>query len=154
MIQQISNESWTYHEFHETTSKPWTPHECLCKALTAHTFEMPPDTNAHANADTRYKKKSAPAAGFCYPVSAAYRDMLRQYADTPIRLRAIFRLMIFRLRIFESKFRSHCAKRLDVHEESPPPSSKNSFDSPPASIYYIYMYIYVYTYTSSKFEDS
>ena len=43
---------------------------------------------------------------------------------------------IFIIRIFESKFRSHCAKKLDVHEEKPPPSLKNSSDS------------------SSKFEDS
>ena len=51
-------------------------------------------------------------------------------------LRAIFVLRIFRLRIFESKFRNRCAKKLDVHEESPPSSFKNLFDS------------------SSKFEDS
>ena len=44
-------------------------------------------------------------------------------------LRAIFVLRIFRLRTFESKFRSHCAKKLNVHEESPPPSFKNSFGS-------------------------
>ena len=52
-----------------------------------------------------------------------------------LHVRAIFTLIIVRL-IFESKFRSHCAKKLDVHEEMPPPSSKNSLDS------------------SSKFEDS
>ena len=44
-------------------------------------------------------------------------------------LRAIFVLIIFRLRIFESKFRNRCAKKLDVHEENPPPSFKNLSDS-------------------------
>ena len=44
-------------------------------------------------------------------------------------LRAIFVLRIFRLRIFESKFGSHHAKKLDVHEENPSPLFKNLFDS-------------------------
>ena len=51
-------------------------------------------------------------------------------------VRAIFVLRIFRLRIFESKFRNRCAKKLDAHEEIPPSKFKNLFDS------------------NSRFEDS
>ena len=44
-------------------------------------------------------------------------------------VRAIFVLRIFRLRIFESKFRSRCAKKLDAHEENPPSLFQNLIDS-------------------------
>ena len=44
-------------------------------------------------------------------------------------LRSILILRILRPRIFESKFRDHCAEKLDVALRNLPPSFKNLFGS-------------------------